>query len=100
MIVQRITYEVKPGRLPEAIGLLKSKLKEEVWPERRVYSSRTRDLTSPRGDVVIEDLPFESLAQLEALWAKWRTLPEAGPWVEEFVDCVESRSTELWQVKQ
>ena len=97
MIVERMTFVAKPGRMDEMVELLK-----EAWgfwdqpPTYRIY----RPITGP-GGVLHQDIEFEDFAAREEFWAdgtskpgwpelikKWRELIDTGG-TTEFLRLVE-----------
>ena len=66
MIVERFTIPIKPGKMDEALSMVKDdQIFASFAKRRRILSP----LISPR-DVVVVDLDFEDMAEHDQLWAE------------------------------
>jgi hypothetical protein len=93
MFAHRLTFRVKTGHMDEALEMIKGEIAKGGAPSR-VYQS----YISP-GNVIIQDLEFESLAELQAFWAEWFSKPETAEFVQKWDQLVESTVTnEVWQI--
>ena len=78
MIVQRITFQVKPDAEDNVVELLKQARATGENPDRmRIYTPSIAPL-----DVVVAELDFENLAELEVFWAEWFAAPETVAFME------------------
>jgi hypothetical protein len=93
MFAHRLTFRVKTGHVSEVVEMIKSEI-AKGGPPSRVYQS----YISP-SNLVIEDLEFESLAELQAHWAEWFAKPETAAFLERWDELVEGTVTnEVWQI--
>ena len=87
MIVQRMTFKAKPGRLNEMIELFKVE-RERIGGTGRILSY----LYGPR-DVMVNVLAFETEQERQKFWDEWRVQPEAVKFLEKFDELRESGGT-------
>ena len=93
MLVHRHIIQVKPGRGPEVIEMLKAE------DERTGYTDKTRIYTSNIGPVhtMIYEIEFENLSELEESWTEWWSLPETPAFMEKWNELIETGgSSETW----
>jgi hypothetical protein len=80
MIVQRITVHCKPGKVNEAIALVKAEIATSNFPHAvRMYTPQVDTSNS-----TINEYEFENVAELEQFWAKWETRPETSIFHEKY----------------
>ena len=85
MIVQRITAQCKPGKVNEAIALMKAALEYSDFPHAvRMYTSQV-----DASNTTINEYEFENMAELEHFWAKWETRPETTVFHEKYILLIE-----------
>ena len=98
MIVQRFTYLVKRGCMPQIIELLKPYTGKGTITGN---PARERTYTSSFGpsDMIVLDFEFENMDQLEKKWAEWLARPEV-PTLFEKLDSlfVPGGSNEIWNL--
>ena len=80
MIVQRITYTLKPGRMPQALAMVSAEI-ERVSPPHavRVYSPGTGSW-----DEITLELEFESVAESDEFWEQYRANPGTSEYLAKF----------------
>lgn len=94
MIVQRTTVKVKRGCMQEAVALCKS-FDESGGITCRTYTSRIG-----RHDTLVVDHEFESLAEMEKVWAEWRANPDYPAFLEKWLALAERGGyTEIWNLE-
>jgi hypothetical protein len=94
MIVQRRTYVVKGGCMPETVAMIKAIIETHDFEHhiRRVYTPSI----APPGILAVE-WEFESLEEYEKAWADWRDSPGSAEFMERWFELTESGGTnELW----
>jgi len=93
MFVQRLTYRVEAGYVEEALEMIKGEIAKGDTPTR-VYQS----YISP-GDMIVQDLEFENLADLQAFWTEWFSQPDTTKFMQRWSEIVESLVTnEVWRI--
>jgi hypothetical protein len=95
MILQRLTFHVKPGRMDEVVEMLKAA--DEVLGSTDISRIYTPNIG--QFDVVVNDLEFENLAELDALWAEWWSNPETPAFMEKWNELVDAGGgSEVWNL--
>ena len=80
MIVQRITYNVKPGRMQEAVALAaEQKVRYAGAVPVRVYGPGLSPL-----DALAVEFEFENIAALDALWSRMGADPVWMAFMEQW----------------
>ncbi len=88
-IVNRRTYIPKRGHVDEAITMLKA---EETDLVKRVYRSYYGQF-----DVVVMEIEFASVAEMETRWAEWFQTDYAKTFVPRWEEITEHGGTnEVW----
>ena len=86
MIVQRMTFVGKPGRMDEMVEVLK-----EAWtfwdqpPTYRVY----RPISGPMG-VLYQEIEFEDWAARAEFWAEGRSKPGWPELMEKWIELIDT----------
>jgi len=94
MFINRITYKVKPGAMPEVVKLSKAEI-ERTRSKATVYIA----YFGPR-DVGVFDFEFESLEAYQKFWNEWYASPEGVEFIKKVNPLLESGgSDELWYVE-
>jgi hypothetical protein len=89
MIVQRITYKVKPGHVEEAVALAREQKARYVGVVPvRFYAPGL----SPPYTIAVE-FEFENLAALDALWTRMGTDPDWAAFMEKWTALLASGGT-------
>ena len=79
MIVQRITVQYKPGKLQEAIALLKAERDRVTAPHAiRMY------IPQSGAELGIAEYEFENSEEMEKFWVNWAAQPEAQAFLEKY----------------
>lgn len=85
MIVQRITVHCKPGKVNEAIALVKEEIANSNFPHAvRMYTPQV-----DANNTTINEYEFENIAELEQFWANWETRPETAVFHEKYRPLIE-----------
>jgi hypothetical protein len=80
MIVQRITYTLKPGCMQEAVAMVTAEIEKEPPPHAvRVYSPGTGSW-----DEITLEFEFESVAQSDEHWEQWLAKPGTTEYLAKF----------------
>jgi hypothetical protein len=80
MIVERFTIPIKPGRMDEALSMLKEE-------KKNLFASFTIRICSPNispRDVVVIDLDFADMPEHDKLWGEIFAKKEWGEWQEKW----------------
>ncbi len=95
MLINRRTSLVKPGRVAEAIALLKSGASHLDWvPPFRVLQSSIGTVNQ-----VVLELEFETLADYDKFWTSYRAAPESADVMAMWNELNLSGGTnEIWEV--
>ena len=95
MIVQRITFKVKPGSEDGVVEMLKAARAAGDNTERmRIYTPRVAPL-----NVVAFDFEFENLAELDEFWTEWSAAPETAAFLEKWNQLMAGGgSDEVWNL--
>ena len=97
MIVQRMTYVVKRGCMPEIVAMLKA-LRESLDSDhhiRRIYTPNIAPI-----DILAVEWEYESLEDYEKAWADWLDNPRRAEFMEKWWELTESGGTnELWDLE-
>jgi hypothetical protein len=93
MLVQRLTFQVKPGNQEKAVELMKESRAILDDPHgSRIYTSYIGPF-----DVVVYELEVENLTELDAYWAAWWSSPETAAFMEKWNALVVSGGgSEIW----
>ena len=96
MIVQRWMFNVKQGRMEEAVAVILVEIEKSCPPNTRVFTSHIG-----HRDVLDVDFEFESLAELEKFWAEWQARPETPAFGGKWDDLTERGATnETWHLEE
>ena len=92
MIVQRITFHVKPGSKPKAIEMIKeAKTRVEVPHGVLTYTN----YIAGEGHVLIREFKFENIMELEEWWEKFNSHPDVPAFEERWNELVSGVKVEL-----
>ena len=95
MIVERLTYHLKPGHVQEALELLKGvRAKLENPDVMRIYAPNI----GPPSTLIVVDIEFEDMATRETVWKEWFAKPEAAEFMEKWPSLIESTTIEIWSL--
>jgi hypothetical protein len=84
MIVQRITYTLRPGRMQEALDMVFSQIEKEPPPHAvRVYSPGTGSW-----DQITLKFEFESVAESDEHWGQWPAKPGTSEYLAKFNELI------------
>jgi len=90
MLVHRVTFELKMGADQKAIEMLKEAQTMIKAPHGvRIFNS----YIGGTGSVVVYDLEFENVAELEAFWAEWFALPGTPAFMERWHELLATNSS-------
>jgi hypothetical protein len=98
MVVQRATYNIKPGRMEDALALAKAEIDKGGMESRavRLYSPNVAPL-----DVLAVEWEWDSLAQREQEWAKWLATDAAAAFAPKWADVIAGGGTEeIWNLAE
>ena len=95
MLVNRRTFVVKQGCMPEVVALIQSMLKKYPKPEPQRYRFY-QPYIGPFAILAME-AEFESLDEYEKFWAEWGAGPQAKEWAEKSPQLLHGGGTnEIW----
>jgi hypothetical protein len=99
MIVNRRTFNVKQGRMEEAVALIKAGF--EAFPSYtgayRIYTWSI--LASAPGDVMVVEFEYEDFEAYQRLWNEWAASPGAEVYYEQSPEIFErGGSSEIWEL--
>ena len=99
MIVNRRTFNVKPGLMEEAVALLKAGF--EAFPAYtgayRIYAWSI--LAAAPGDVMVVEFEYEDLEAYQRLWTEWAASPGAAAYFEKSGELFDrGGSSEIWEL--
>jgi hypothetical protein len=98
MIVQRITIQVKSGKMDQALALAKEG-RRNVWPffkSSKIYSANI----GPLGTIAFES-EFENLTEFEVLWTRLGATEAWASWLAKWSQLVTEQGTnELWNLEE
>ena len=93
MIVNRLTYTVKLGRMQELLDFVNADRKKHGY-NYRMYQSNIGTF-----DQVAFELEFEDLAAFDKFWSEWIALPETAAFMEKFNEMTLPGGTnEIWNL--
>ena len=95
MLVQRLTFQLKPGDQEKAVEMLKE-AQTMLKPPHGVgiYTPNIGPFNT-----LIYDILFENFAELDEFWAKWWALPETPAFMERWNALNDvSGYSEVWNV--
>ena len=97
MIVNRRTFNVKPGQMDEIMALVRAETERIGMPPiTRAY----RPYIGPF-DLLAVEWEFESLAQCDEFWTEWFAAPEADAFMSKFNELIAGGGTnEIWQLEE
>jgi hypothetical protein len=101
MIVTRLTFNVKQGRMQEAAEHVAKEIAAER--ERSGYAGRTRVYTSSIGQFnqLVIEWEYENLAEHENFWAEWRARPTTPAFFEKWAEMtVGTGKNEIWDLQE
>ena len=88
MIVERRTFYIKPGSLGKAIELAKESAKFVDVPHGvLLYTHFAGEF-----NVLMGDVKFENVAELEEFWKKWWSHPDVPEFMERWLAVLQERS--------
>jgi len=87
MIVQRMTFVAKPGRLGEMIELFRAER------ERTHTSGRISTFLYGSRDVLENELTFDNEQERQSFWDEWSSQPEAAKFLKKLQGLRESGGT-------
>jgi hypothetical protein len=97
MIVNRRTFDVKPGRMQEAVELVRkaqAALREDgLTGAIRSYVSRIGTL----GQLSTEG-EYESLTEYGKVWARFSARPTTPAFMEKWYEVVKGGTNEIWTI--
>lgn len=116
MIVQRVIVNVKPGRIPEFVALMESAAdsgltqatKRTYTPYQdegtgtdltQAFAALPNDLIVPDASVVVTELEFKDVAELEKTWAEYWADPGTPAYMERMSKLTQSAGSEVWTLK-
>ena len=96
MIVERLTFRIKPGYMEKAVEMAKE---VRAMPDEP-HGSRIYTSLGPF-DTLVYERGFENLAQNEAYWAAWWSRPETPAFMEKWHE-VEAGGggREIWTLEE
>jgi hypothetical protein len=97
MILERWTFQIKPGRVDEAVALLVG----ERDPGESPYTIRISTIMlGGKSDRVDWRCAFESFAQREQFWSEWAASPRSKLFLEKWLPLLDPGSEhDLWDLK-
>lgn len=97
MIVQRVFNRVKAGRTGEFLALAKSNPDSALsLVTRRTYTPHI----GPSVHTICHEAEFESLDEMDKVWATWWADPETPAYMEKFWSLVEDAYSEVWNLEE
>ena len=97
MIVERFTVPIKPGKMEEAVNLLKDGRKN-IWPEFsncRIYSPNFSD-----NDTVVISSDFEDIVEHRDLWEIVGAKKEFDEFLQKWNEVVTGGGThQIWNLE-
>jgi quinol monooxygenase YgiN len=99
MFIDRRTFRIRPGRMPEMIELAKAQI--EPFLELRKGAGSLRYLVNKVAtfDTFVFESEWNSLAEWEAYWEEWRSRPETAEFGRKLAELLESGGEhQLWTV--
>jgi hypothetical protein len=89
MIVQRVTYAIKPGSQSKMAEILKDLWKvQDDPPTHRIYLTITGDR-----EVIQQEVEFEDFDAQEKFWAGAESRPGVAPLLEKWAELRDTGST-------
>jgi len=101
MIVNRRTFNVRPGRMQEAVALVLKEVAAER--ERGGMSGPVRVYTSSIGtfDQMAVEWEYENLAVYEKGWAEWWARPTNAAFMQKWFELTKGGgSNEVWDLAE
>ena len=93
MIVDRLVFRIKVGKLDEAIEIAKEAGRLSPMPGR-IYSAAYGS-----ANTIVFENEFKDQAELEKLWAQFMAMEEMAPVFTKWSELVEEHTTtELWNL--
>lgn len=93
MIVQRMTINVRQGRMQDVLTFLKEDRKRGGY-KYRLYESNFGTYNQ-----IAFEFEFEDMAAQEKFWAEWGALPETPAFFERWHELTKSDGTnEIWRL--
>jgi hypothetical protein len=97
MIVERWAFQIKPGRVDEAVALLVAGREESPLKEHIRISTI---MLGGKSDRVDWRCMFENLAQREQFWSEWVASPRNKLFLEKWLPLIDPGSEhDLWDLK-
>lgn len=94
MIMHRIEFTTKRGRVPEALALLKTAAQR---PGSLHVRQRICTRCIGRFDTIVLEIEFRSLADLETSWNTWFASPEGQAFNKKWWELTEPGATDqVW----
>lgn len=101
MIVNRRTFNVKPGCGDKAVELLAAESAAEK--KRSGFSGAVRIYSSNIGQFnqVAFELEFKDLAEYAQFWAEWAARPTSAEWMKKWIELEASAGiNEIWTLAE
>jgi hypothetical protein len=101
MIVNRRTFNVKPGHEQETVALVLEEIAADR--ERGDYTGPTRVYTSNLGtfNQVAVEWEYEDLAEYQKAWAEWWARPMTAAFMQEWLELTNGGGTnEIWTLAE
>jgi hypothetical protein len=90
MIVERLVWQVKPGKQAELVELLLPHLRDQADPIKRIYTPKIG-----AGGTVVAELEYDNMTDWESAWTKWQS-PEQAAEVARFGEKGQIVETTIW----
>jgi hypothetical protein len=97
MVVNRRTFNIKPGGMEDALALVKAENAEGgEFRAVRVYTPNIAPF-----DVLAIEFEVESVAQADRMWDEWFTSDRAADFMPKWVDVTAGGGTnEYWNLEE
>lgn len=99
MFIDRRTFRVKPGCMPEMVELCKTQIAPFYEDRKGAGSLRFLVNKVAAFDTWVFESEWNSLAEWEAYWTDWRAKPESAEFLRKLAELLESGGEhQLWTV--
>jgi hypothetical protein len=98
MVVNRRTFNIKPGRMQDALALVRAEIDNRPMGFRavRAYAPNIAPF-----DVLAFEFEWDSVAQAEQEWDKWNASDAAAEFLPKWADVVAGGGTnEFWNLAE